>query len=743
MMKNARLLSRFLCAGLLNRTLVFFVLGVFAGSSLALVSTSNHIEPLKPLPKYQKSTCYINVLMRQLHYKNKALNDELSAKIFERYLESLDPNRSIFHAGDIKEFQHYRYKLDDALLNYDLAPAFTIYNRFRRRVAQRVSYALGLLNRKFDFNVDEKYQYNRSKADWARDTRALDRLWYKRVKNDYLNLRLAGKKDKDIVTTLRKRYERLGRRNSQSKPEDVYQLFMNAYTLSIEPHTSYLSPRTSEDFKIHMSLSLEGIGAALGTEHEYTIIRKIIPGGPAQLSRKLGKGDRIVGVAQGNKKMVDVVGWRLDDVVRLIRGKKGTVVRLAVLKKGVGHDGPRKIITLVRNKIKLQDQAAKKSIIEIGKGPNKVRIGVITLPTFYLDFDARARGERDYQSTTRDVRRILREFKREKVDGVLMDLRGNGGGSLSEATALTGLFIRTGPIVQIRYASGSVKIERDNDPRVEYEGPLAVLVDKGSASASEIFAGAIQDYKRGIIIGDSTFGKGTVQSLIDVKFSAMYSSSGRRTAQYIRDISQCNAYSTGMKRLGQLKLTIAQFFRINGESTQHRGVVPDIKMPSVFDMHDQGESSLKNALPWARIPPTRYYESHISEVGLARARAKHRQRIRSEEGFKYFRLLAKTLKKIKKQTTVTLLESKRRIERKRREEERLRNENKLRIALGMKPLSKEDDKKEKDEADDSNNDPAQKILLQEAVRVLADYIVLSNPNAEAIVDRTRNRELPN
>lgn len=704
---------------LFGATKLVFLTTVAVAFSVVLNANAATVTNLKPLNKHRSSTDLIVELVTKSHYRKKPLNNDLSSAIFDRYLENLDPNKTFFTAKDIEQFERYRWKLDDYLKKSDITPAFKIYNLFRQRVSERAEYAISLLQKPFDFSVNETFQFDRSEAPWVANQAALDRLWYKRVKNDFLTLKLSGKKDSEVKLTLRKRYNRLARRNQQSKPDDVYQLFMNAYTLSIEPHTSYFSPDTSENFKIHMSLSLEGIGAALGVENDYTVIRRIIPGGPADLSGKLYKTDKIIAVGQGRDgKLVDVVGWRLDDVVRKIRGPKGTVVRLQILPKGSLEAQP-KTILLVRNKIKLQEQAAKYSVTTIGQGNNRKKLGIITIPTFYLDFDAQFRGDPDYRSTTRDVLAILKELKKQKVDGILIDLRGNGGGSLREATTLTGLFIRSGPVVQIRNYMGAIELQRDQNPLVAYSGPLAVLVDRGSASASEIFAGAIQDYHRGIIIGEPTFGKGTVQTLIDLNRYRTLKESSSSSSRISRMLSGEKQVKDEM---GQLKLTVAQFFRINGESTQHRGVVPDVQMPSVFGIDDQGESSFKNALPYDKISPTAMYNSRYSSSYLAALRNRHAKRIKNEAGFRYFNQLSEIYRQSKEKKFVTLLESKRKLERDKLEQKRLQSENNIRRALGMKLLKKEQEHGE----DDDDEDATAKILLNEATMILTDYINLQS-----------------
>ena len=540
---------------------------------------------LKPTPSEAEAAIWATRFLTHFHYKPMPLDDAMSEKIYKRYLDALDGDKLFFTQSDVAKFNAYKDKLDDAIYDQDLAGPYAIFNVYEQRVAERVSYARSLLAKGFDFSKDESYDYDREKATWAKDDAEVNDLWRKRIKNDWLRLKLAGKADKDIRDTLDKRYANYIDRVRQLNSEDVFQTFMNAYASSIEPHTNYLGPRASENFDIAMKLSLEGIGAVLQREDDYTAIREIVPGGPAALSKQLKVGDRIVGVGQGeNGQIADVVGWRLDDVVDKIRGAKDTTVRLEVLPADAGPDGKHFTLSLVRKKVSIEEQAAKKSVIEVGKGDQARRIGVISLPTFYQDFEARRRGDKDYKSATRDVEKLLGELKADKVDGVIVDLRNNGGGSLAEATDLTGLFIDKGPVVQVRNASGQVEENSDENPGMAWDGPLAVLVNRGSASASEIFAAAIQDYGRGVIIGEPTFGKGTVQNLVDL------------------DEVAHNEKPT----FGEVKMTIAQFFRINGGSTQLRGVTPDISFPLTVDAKDFGESSYDNALPWTSIAPAKY-----------------------------------------------------------------------------------------------------------------------------------------
>jgi len=665
---------------------------------------------LEPGPQHTKSTALIAELVKSYHYSRPELDDKLSSVFLNRYIESLDPNKHFFLASDIQSFEKYRYRLDNALREADTSPAFHIYNTFRKRVVQRIEHALVVLEQPFDFTREDVYRVDYEDALWANSREELDELWRKRVKNDYLGLKLAGKDEEDIIETLNKRYSQVARRADQQTSNDVYQLFVNAYTTSIDPHSSYFSPHSSENFNINMRLSLEGIGAALRTKNEYTVVQRVIKGGPADMSGLVKARDKIIGVAQDQGEMVDVIGWRLQEVVELIRGPKGSVVRLLLQPHTGGVDGPSKEITLVRDKIKLEEQAAKSSVIEVPAGRGQAKIGVIDLPTFYLDFDARARGEANYKSTTRDVKKIINDLKSQQVDGIVIDLRGNGGGSQSEATELTGLFIKSGPVVQVKGTRGDIDVNDDPDDSIAYTGPLAVLVDRYSASASEIFAGAIQDYGRGIIIGEPTFGKGTVQTLVDL-----------------------NRFDRGESDLGQLKVTIAQFFRVNGDSTQHRGVRPDIVFPTVIDNTDQGERSLDNALPWAKVAPTNYEKVPGGWFNLATLRDKHKARIAKDDGFIYLIDAAKSINQLQNQKTISLSEKVRRNERNNRRKHALAYENRFRESRGLKPLTMKD--KDKDEEDlideDEEKEPALKIQVDEAANILGDYILIQRENYAA------------
>ncbi|MCW8944433.1 MAG: carboxy terminal-processing peptidase [Sedimenticola sp.] len=683
------------------RYLLLLLLLLLQCFTLALASVREvSLDELQPTRSQRQATLIILKVIDEYHYKKHQLDDAMSKAMLDRYLEVLDPNKSFFTQADYDRFSVVSDRLDDDLKEARLDSAFNIFRVYRQRIDERIDMALNLLKVDYDFTINESYRFNREKSPWVTSKRDLDELWRKKVKSDILSLKLKDKPLDEIRTTLEKRYKGIKRRTRQMESDDVFQIFINSYTLSLEPHTSYMSPRVSENFDISMRLSLEGIGAVLKNENEYTVVQRTVVGGPAGLSGQVNPGDRITGVGQdADGEMEDVVGWRLQDVVDLIRGAKGTTVRLQLLPEDEGSAGRSKLVTLVRNEIKLEDQAAKKYIIEGLGGMGATRIGVIDIPAFYRDFRGFSKGEKDFTSTTRDVRRLLSELEAEGVDGIVIDLRQNGGGSLVEATELTGLFIPSGPVVQVKNASGNLDVERDPDPAQVYGGPMAVLVDRHSASASEIFAGAIQDYHRGIIIGEPTFGKGTVQTLVDLGRFVRY----------------------GDKNLGRLRLTMAQFFRINGGSTQFKGVVPDIIYPSAVQADDQGERSLENALPWAQISAVKYQSQGLGP--LEPYQQKHLQRIKGDPGFTYLIQVEHLLKEVRDQDSVSLLEKDREIEWDMREKRRKTEKNQFLTAIGLEPESDEDDEKRK-RADPTSDidDPVARIMLNEAAHILADYI---------------------
>ncbi|CAM1000095.1 C-terminal processing protease CtpA/Prc, contains a PDZ domain [Rhodanobacter sp. Root179] len=543
--------------------------------------------PLTSTPEEAQAAQLSARFLTRFHYDAQPLDDAMSARIYNAYFKLLDSEKVFFTQADMAKFAPSKTKLDDAIWNQDLSAPFAIFNAYVQRAVERMTYARGLLKQGFDFSAEQSYTFDREHADWPKDQAELDELWRKRTMNDWLRLKLAGQDDADIRKTLDKRYAAYIERIRQLDGQDAFQTFMTAYAETTDPHTDYLGPRAAENFDISMKLSLEGIGAVLQARDDYTQIRELVPAGPAGKSGKVQVGDRIVGVGQGdNGPIVDVIGWRLDDVVNRIRGKKDTVVRLEILPADAGVDGKHEIVTLVRKKVSIEEQAAKKKVVEIKDGGVTRKIGVIDLPTFYSDFGARSAGDKNFKSATRDVARLLGELKQEGVQGVVVDLRNNGGGSLAEANSLTGLFIDKGPVVQVRDSKGQVEQQGDDDPGMVWSGPLAVLVNRGTASASEIFSAAIQDYHRGLIIGEPTFGKGTVQNLVDLD----------RFAQSDDEKPQ----------LGELKMTIQEFFRINGGSTQLKGVTPDIAFPKNGDEKDFGESTYENALKWTQIAPADY-----------------------------------------------------------------------------------------------------------------------------------------
>ncbi|MDR1854120.1 MAG: carboxy terminal-processing peptidase [Azoarcus sp.] len=598
-------------------------------------------EALRPTEAHAEAAISSAHLLSRHHYQPIPLDDTLSVQIFDRYLKALDPAHLFFLQSDIDSFAFARTALDDAILEGRLDVPFAMFTRYSERVKKQMGVIRQLLAGNFDFTVDESYTPDRTDAPWAANDDELREIWRLRIKNDWLRLRLAGKKDADIRKTLTKRYEHALNRSAKLNSDDVFQIFMNAWANSLEPHTNYLGPRAAEDFAISMKLSLVGIGAVLQERDDYVTVRELVAGGPAQRSGKISVGDRIVGVAQGDRApMVDVTGWRVDEVVPLIRGKHNTIVTLDILPADETGDSAHRRVILMRDTIKLENQAASSSIKQVKEGKNTRKIGVIKLPGFYQDTDARRRTPGQYRSATRDVARLIAELKREKIDALLIDLRNNAGGSLDEAVSLTGLFIDSGPVV-IHNSRGQTRVERDLMPGMAWDGPLGVLINRASASASEIFAAAIQDYGRGIVIGEDSFGKGTVQTLIDL--------------DELEHATQ--------RRYGELKMTIAQFFRVSGGTTQLRGVVPDIAMPSLIDPKQFGESSYDNALPWSRIEPAEFRSAGNITPLLPNLSMRHEQRIANDTGFRLLQEEAGDLKTLRERKTISLKESVRRAER--------------------------------------------------------------------------------
>lgn len=625
----------------MTRIFLWLLLGLATATQGATLDTGIQPPELRPVLQEAQAAHLAAELLGRYHYKSMPLDKSFSGSIFDQYLKSLDSERVYFIQADIDKLSAERTKLGSAILNEDLSLPFAIFNLFEQRVAERFAYARGLLKKGFDFGQHETYQYARDKEAWPKTDEDAQDLWRKRVKNDWLRLKLAGKDDKSIVAILDKRYDNFLKRIGKAKSEDAFQTFMNAYTTAIDPHTNYMGPQAAENFDIAMRLSLVGIGAVLTVSDEYTTVRELVPGGPASLSGQLKVGDRIVGVAQGaSGAMTDVLGWRLDDTVALIRGKADSVVVLDVLPADAGPDGAHKLVTLVRKTISLEEQAAKSSVHTVTDGKGTHRVGVISLPSFYEDFAARQKGVQDYRSATRDVVRLLDGLKKEKVDSVLIDLRNNGGGSLTEAIELTGLFVGKGPVVQQRNAKGEISVDGDTRGTVAWSGPLAVLINRGSASASEIFAAAIQDYGRGVIIGQPSFGKGTVQSMVDLD----------RVAK------------NNKPQFGEVKMTIAQFFRVNGGTTQLRGVVPDIPLLADADAESFGESTFDNALPWTQIKPADYVPAGNLKGLLPILQSRHEARVQKDPYFQCARDSIAAAKRLREKKQISLNEAERREE---------------------------------------------------------------------------------
>lgn len=661
---------------------------------------------LSPSPAHHQASRYIAKFITDYHYAKPRLGNEQSVKILDEFIDLLDGNKSYFLAQDIREFQQYRYNMDNSILTGWLKPSFHIYSVFQKRWSERNKFALSQLEKEMDFTIKEDYRFDREDLNWATTSEELDVVWRKRVKSDALNLMLADKTWEEAKEILQKRYKVAMRRVSQINSEDVFSYFMNAYTNTVDPHTSYFSPRTAENFNIDMKLSLEGIGAVLQSDDVYTKINRIVEAGPADKSGELEVDDKVIAVGQGNEPLVDVVGWRLDDVVDLIRGDAGSIVRLEIEPANSSVAGKTKVISIVREKVKLEEQAAKSEVIEIENNGKVQRVGVIDLPKFYVDFRAKYEGKKDYRSTTRDIRNLINEMENDKgIDALVIDLRANGGGALDEAVSLTGLFIDTGPVVQDRTRRGYVEKLGDTDPGIAWDGPLAVLVNGSSASASEIFAGAIQDYGRGLIVGEQTFGKGTVQRVLDLN-------------QQFR--SEGNAF-------GALKLTINKFYRITGESTQKKGVVPDIAFPDPYSREEFGEGSYDTALKWDVIEPAKFKRVGDFNEYIQSLTSLHHERIKSDREFQYLIEDIEDLNRRREEKTVSLNLQERKDLRKKDKQKQLDRENERRKSQGKKAILEIDEDTEMTEVEDSK--------LNETANILLDLIKLQNSQKVAEVNK--------
>lgn len=662
------------------------------------------IEVLKPTAQQSKAAIDLVEKLHKEHYRDQEFNDALSSRYLDEYLKSLDNAKNFFLQADIEEFEKYRKSFDDDYKKGQLDNSFAIYNRFNTRMIERLEKVIKELDdpkTTFDFNVEETIVLDREKAVWPANAAEADKLWHQYLKSNLLNSILSEKTVDEGKITLRKRYANQLRRLKQQTPEEAFSVMMNSLTTLYDPHTNYLSPENAENFDISMSLELQGIGAVLQSDEDYTKVSSLVVGGPAHKQGQLKPNDKIVAIAQGVKgEFVDVVGWRLDEVVKLIRGPKGTTVRLEVMPADPTAT-TNKQVTIKRETVKLEDQAAKKAVFDINNGDKTFKLGVIDIPTFYMNFEAYQKGDPNYKSTTRDVYNLLNELNKEKVDGIIIDLRDNGGGSLPEAAMLTDLFVDPGPVVQIRQSDDTVSRNyRAYQPAV-YRAPIAVLINRLSASASEIFAGAIQDYGRGIIIGSTTFGKGSVQNLVELKH-------------------------------GRLKITEAKFYRISGDSTQHRGVIPDVLLPSLLDPDQIGESSYDNALPWDRIHPAPHQNYYNISKYLPRIETAHQERLAQDPDFIYLNQQSEIFKEAATKKEVSLRLATRKEEQKNLELRMLQMENQLRSAKGEKPYvdyaalkaAKGGDDSEENPEPEKNKDinPKEDPYLMEAGHILADFI---------------------
>ncbi|MCU7835109.1 MAG: carboxy terminal-processing peptidase [gamma proteobacterium symbiont of Taylorina sp.] len=691
---------------------VLFLFFITSSSYAKVYNVDDYIHAVEPAKEHAKLSFIIAKQLQYQHYRQMVLDDKLSSKVFDRFLKSLDPNRTFFLATDIEAFENFRYQIDNNFHRGELSNAFKTFNLYQKRHAERLVFSINLLENhfnQFNLNSNETVSIDREEAAWPKNKKAQDALTKRQLINLIISFKLAGKEDKEIQELLVKRYKNRLNRIKQTNNEDAFRIYMNALAESYDPHTQYFSPRISENFDIQMSLSLEGIGAMLQSEDGYTKVKRLVPAGPAEKAGQLKAGDRIVGVGQGDKdKIVDVIGWRLDDVVQLIRGKKGTTVRLELIPQKSKDEHKTKVIKIVRNTVKLEEQAAKKEVISISSNGKKKKIGVIDIPAFYIDFKAAQAGNPDYKSTTRDVKKLIAELKQENIEGLIIDLRNNGGGSLQEVNTLVGLFIKSGPTVQIKAADGRIAQLNDESNEIAYNGPLAVLVNRLSASASEIFAGAIQDYNRGLIIGNQTFGKGTVQAL--------------------QKLDQ-----------GQIKLTHAKFYRVSGDSTQNLGVIPDIIFPALYDKDDIGESSLPEALPWDQVEKAEFQLQTLQKNIFPTLESQHKKRIISNPDFRYIQETVSRIDKKKSKKILSLNYEKRLKEYQESRQEQLEIENRRRIAKGEKPfknikelddeddvLGLNDDHDDEDEKDKEGSDSY--TLLMESAHILLDYIQLKQNN---------------
>ncbi|MFN0291412.1 carboxy terminal-processing peptidase [Pedobacter helvus] len=706
----------------------------FTAAVLACTASPKAQKPVEGIsnikPDEQQSLVAKEVvgLIENYNYKKIKLNDSISSIIFDRYIKALDPSKYYFLESDIKEFEANRFSLDDDLRIGDLSAPFYIFNVYLKRYNERVDYSVSQIKNKYDFSQNDTYVYDREKMPWIKSTAELNDIWKKRVKYELVNLKIAGTDDAKNVETLTKRYANLKSQAAKFNNQDVFQILMDSFTEAIDPHTNYFNPRNAEAFNQEMSRSLEGIGAVLQSENEVTKIASVMPGGPAFKSKKLNAGDKIIAVAQGTDgEFEDIIGWRIDNAVSKIKGPKGTTVRLKVIPVGQELSSKPQIITLVREKIILADQSAKKTVKTVESDGKPYKIGIIKIPAFYADFKAANAGDPNYKSTTRDVRLLIDTLKNmDKVDAIVVDLRANGGGSLNEAIELSGLFIGKGPVVQVKDYKNNVKVYKDEDSNITWDGPLGVMIDRLSASASEIFAGAIQDYGRGVVMGTQSYGKGTVQSSIDLnslmnsgvlnQLAALFKkkeADKKAVALKKQDVNSPTVTivdKNGIPQLGQINLTMAKFYRVSGNSTQHKGVIPDINFPSIYPLDKIGEDTEPSALPFDMVNPSTYttvYDLNAVKANLIKL---HEKRMAKSLDYKMLKEDIAEGKKRENETSVTLNEAKLKAERDALEAKSLARINQVRAEKGL-PAIKKGDKPTKEDALDFMEDESMNIMI--------------------------------
>ncbi|SFC11943.1 carboxyl-terminal processing protease [Marinospirillum celere] len=653
------------------------------------------LTELEPSSSQRQVAKEITRLLTYQHFADITLGSELEKQTLENYLKQLDPSKALLVRSEAEALLKRTDELEAALLEGKLEFAYEIYVEITGRHQERLEQNLMLLREQldqFDFESDQRFQADRRELEWPETQEEIDTYWQQRLTHELLSLMDAEQSIEEARDLLVRRYENRLNRLRQTNSNDVFQSFMNAFTTTIDPHTGYMTPRSSDSFNIQMKLSLEGIGAMLQTDNEYTKVVSLVPGGPADRQGELAPTDRIIGVGQDEDGEIEnVIGLRLDEVVDKIRGPKGSIVRLEVL---AADNTDRRIIEIERNAVQLEDQAASKRILETQVDGETKRIGVIEIPTFYLDFEGQRTSRSDYRSTTRDVRRLIDELKEEGIDGLVIDLRNNGGGALQEANSLVGLFIPRGPVVQVKDADGNVQILGDNDGRVHYDGPLSVVINRLSASASEIFAGAIQDYGRGVVVGQQSFGKGTVQTILDLSE-------------------------------GQLKITRAKFYRISGGSTQHKGVIPDISFPPLFDPERIGESASENALPWDQVSPVIPPRESPIKARLDDLKALHQIRIQEDPNFQFLIAQSEWMQRHNGSPSISLNREQRHLEKEKEEAEQLAMENRRREGLGLEQLSSLKDE-EPENPHDREPTPIDQAMLEEAGRILMDFARLNH-----------------